>query len=158
MSSPALVPGSGRGFTLVELLIVMSILAILLAVAAPGLRQISSALQLRTVTYDLVADLLLARSEAIKRGAQINVSPAEAGWQAGWSITVNGTNENINQREHPAGALTFTVTSGTLGFDSTGRPSDTSFRFGMANGYQSYRCVTLDTTGRPRSATTACPS
>jgi type IV fimbrial biogenesis protein FimT len=158
MSSPALVPGSGRGFTLVELLIVMSILAILLAVAAPGLRQISSALQLRATGYDLVADLMLARSEAIKRGTQINVSPAEPGWQAGWSITVNGTNESVSVREHPAGALTFSVTTGTLGFDSTGRPSDTSFRFGMANGYQGYRCVTLDTTGRPRSVTTACPS
>lgn len=92
----------GRGFTLVELLVVLGVGSILLAIAVPGYAFIVNANRLAAVTNDLVTALHLARSEAIKRGTRVTVcktsdamavSPAchtTARWEQGWLVFVDG--------------------------------------------------------------------
>lgn len=58
----------GRGFTLVELLIVIAVAAVLLVIAAPGFRDFVLVQRLKAVNAQLVTDLQLARSEAAARG------------------------------------------------------------------------------------------
>jgi type IV fimbrial biogenesis protein FimT len=62
-----------QGLTLVELIITLVVAAILLTLAAPNLSSFLKRDRLATQANDLVADLALARSEAIKRGGVIVV-------------------------------------------------------------------------------------
>jgi len=90
-----------RGFTLVELLVVLAVGAILLAIAIPGYANFMNYNRLVAVTNGLVSSLQLARSEAIKRGTRVTVckssTPMEpvpvcdedASWQQGWLVFVD---------------------------------------------------------------------
>ncbi|WP_382200737.1 GspH/FimT family pseudopilin [Hydrogenophaga defluvii] len=90
-----------RGFTLVELMVTTSIAAVMLAIAAPSLRDFVQRSQLSSAANDLSLALMYARSEAIKRGWPVTVcksanpsasSPAcssAANWQTGWVVFVN---------------------------------------------------------------------
>ncbi|MFQ5936937.1 MAG: Tfp pilus assembly protein FimT/FimU, partial [Acidiferrobacterales bacterium] len=65
--------GGESGFTLVELIVTLVVAAILLTLAAPRMTSFIQRDRLATQANDLVADLALARSEAIKRGATVIV-------------------------------------------------------------------------------------
>jgi type IV fimbrial biogenesis protein FimT len=81
-----------RGFTLVELLIALAVASLLAALVAPSWREQLAAGELRERADALVAAMAQARSEAIKRGARVDLCPsadrstcAPSGeWEAGW--------------------------------------------------------------------------
>jgi type IV fimbrial biogenesis protein FimT len=93
---------NGRGFTLVELLVVLAVGAILLTIAIPGYAFLVNGSRLAAVTNDLVTALHLARSESIKRGVHVTVCKTSnaaavapvcdttANWQQGWLVFVDG--------------------------------------------------------------------
>jgi len=62
-----------RGFTLVELLVVMTIGAILVAAAIPSMQWLITTTRTSNGTNSLVASFELARSEAIRRGTIVSV-------------------------------------------------------------------------------------
>lgn len=62
-----------HGFTLVELLVVMTIGAILVAAAIPSMQWLISTTRTSNGTNSLVASFELARSEAIRRGTIVSV-------------------------------------------------------------------------------------
>lgn len=91
-----------RGFTMPELLISVAVIAILLALALPAFNSLVLDNRITTMTNRFVADLRLARSEALKRGARVIVcrsndvraaSPTCGGdsqtWTQGWLIFAN---------------------------------------------------------------------
>ncbi len=77
---------SAQGFTLWELIIVLSIVAILSAAALPAMREFGVRANVSTTTNDMVASLNLARSEAVKRGRNVSVVSNGGSWTAGWSV------------------------------------------------------------------------
>jgi type IV fimbrial biogenesis protein FimT len=91
-------PGRGcwqaRGFTLVELMVTLLVLAILLGLAVPSFRDASLSSRLTGYANDLVAGVQIARSEAIKRNATVTLCASEdgatcaedVGWEVGWII------------------------------------------------------------------------
>jgi type IV fimbrial biogenesis protein FimT len=82
------------GFTLVELLVVISIAAILASLAVPSLRATMQNNQLDTVSNQLVAALATARSEAVRvPDAQICIfNPLNAAsWASGWTAVTEAT-------------------------------------------------------------------
>lgn len=83
-----------QGFTLIELLISMAIFAVVLASGAPGFDNLIRDNRLGAAANELSFSLTRARSEAIKRGATVRVTAADAGWQAGWAIWVDSDDDN----------------------------------------------------------------
>jgi type IV fimbrial biogenesis protein FimT len=88
-----------HGFTLIEMLITVSIAAILAAIAIPSFSSFINSTRQSSAAMQLVSDLNLARSEAIKRNNRMLVcSRNNAGtdcasstnWQGGWLVCVEG--------------------------------------------------------------------
>lgn len=82
------------GFTLLELLASLGIAATLLLLAVPGYGAWIAEMELRDRVEALVGAMSLARAEAIKRGARVNLCPSGDGvhcadnglWEAGWLV------------------------------------------------------------------------
>lgn len=70
---------SGAGFTLVELMITIAIVAILLTVVAPSLFAFLLSTRLASQAKDIVSDVRLARSEAAARGQWVVMCPSTDG-------------------------------------------------------------------------------
>jgi type IV fimbrial biogenesis protein FimT len=108
-----------RAFTVIELMIALTLVGILLAAVAPNARAFLAAVELRERSEALIRALSVARSEAIKRGTRIDVCPSTdrthcastATWDAGWLMFVNESKSSqpaadtaILNRELPARA------------------------------------------------------
>jgi len=150
---------NARGFTMVELLTVMSILVVILGIMAPSFGEFMAAQQAKALSYDLTGDLMLARNEALKRNASVTVSPPlGVGWEQGWSVvSVSGGVPEFLSTRNPA-AQSVTVTGpATITFDSNGRvPSATGPLGFTISSQSSHRCVQLDPSGRARAVYGAC--
>ena len=77
------------GFTLIELLTTVIIIGVVLAIGVPSYQQFLRKNHTVTNANSLVTALNLARSEAVKRGAQVTIrrnAGATQVWENGWSI------------------------------------------------------------------------
>lgn len=93
------------GFTLIEMIITVSIAVILSSLAAPSLREWVVDGQTRELSSEFHMALTLAQSEAIKRGLQVSIAPqALAGnaWLNGWTVFEDRNSNGIQD----AGELT----------------------------------------------------
>lgn len=97
-TSPRSAVSRSRGFTAVELLITFMILAILLALAAPSFTRLMDRFRVDAGLNDLANAIQLARSEAVRTGADAIVTPLSGctnavGWSCGVRVLadVNGT-------------------------------------------------------------------
>ncbi|HQS02358.1 MAG: hypothetical protein B7Y07_08470 [Halothiobacillus sp. 24-54-40] len=63
-----------QGFTIIELMITLTVAAILLAIAIPSFNYLTVSSKLTTTANDLVTAIGVARSEAIKRNAVVNLN------------------------------------------------------------------------------------
>ena len=88
-----------RGFTVIELMTVVAVLAVLMVVVAPGMQKMLAGQRVRATAFDMVSDLSLARSEAIKRGENVVVAPAASGWLGGWQVRVASTAQVLRQKD-----------------------------------------------------------
>ena len=92
---------ASRGFTLVELLMVLCVAGVLLTFAVPSFSRIMSSSKLTAASNALLSSMYLARSEAIKRNGRValcktvdgNSCTAGGGWEQGW-IVFRDTNNN----------------------------------------------------------------
>jgi type IV fimbrial biogenesis protein FimT len=92
--NPYCLPGAA-GLTLVELMLVLSIVSIILAAGVPGFQNLIQNQRLLTTTNDFFAAINLARAEAIHRGRRVDLVPAEnADWSQGWEVFID---QNSNQ-------------------------------------------------------------
>jgi len=91
-SNPYLV----RGFTLLELLVSISIAAILMTVGVPSFNSFIRDSTLRSETNTLSSSLSLSRSEAIRRGENVNITAISdsTNWSRGWRIWIDSNNNN----------------------------------------------------------------
>jgi type IV fimbrial biogenesis protein FimT len=157
LASPSRSRANARGFTMVELLTVMSILVIILGVMAPSFSEFMAAQQAKGLSYDLTGDLMLARNEALKRNASVTISRGGASWAQGWSVVSVSDGESLSTRNPAAQSVTITGAPATITFDFNGRVSSptASVRITISS-QSSSRCVQLDPSGRARAVHGAC--
>ena len=76
-----------EGFTIIELMVTVALVAILSVIAVPQFRAASNNSALRASTADLITAINLARSEAANLRADVTLSPIAGGdWASGWRI------------------------------------------------------------------------
>lgn len=80
-----------EGFTAIELMVVISIIAVLAALAGPSFSGLIERWRVRSAVEELQSMLYYARAEAIKRGGNVTLEPASGGWTDGWEVK-NGSN------------------------------------------------------------------
>lgn len=144
-------PVKGRGFTTVELMVAVGILAILAAVAAPSLMAMVANQRVKTATFDLYSAMSYARSEAIKRSAVVTITPHTGGFGKGYDLTVGGTVIK-SQMGDPNVAIS-APPSTPLAFDSFGRLTIPAlYQLEVSSGQPGVtpkRCLVISSTGRP---------
>ena len=95
MSGPSIRPLTAArrasGFTVVELVIAVAIVALLAALALPSFREVGVRMAVTDNTNDLVGALNVARSEAVKRGRAAAVIANGGDWNNGWQVIVAKT-------------------------------------------------------------------
>ena len=106
---------SSRGFTLIELMISLAMLAVLLGLAAPSFARMLASNRMATQTNEFTAALNLARLEAVRRAQSVAIRADGGGatFQGGWKVFTDA-NDNGAQ---PG---TITVTDGTVIRESGG--------------------------------------
>lgn len=141
-----------RGFTLIELMVTVSILGVMAALAGPPMASMIAAQRLRGMATDFHQSLLKARSEAIKRNTSVTVNPLDGSWASGWTIVdpANPSGTPLDRRE-ANGAVAVTASLSQIVYRGSGRITATStptFVF-SASATEESRCVTIDPSGRP---------
>lgn len=83
------------GFSLIELMIVVAIIGVTLAIGVPSFNSLTLNSRLNTQANTVLSSMLLARSEAIKRGYNVRVTPVSAcstpctEWGEGWQVVLD---------------------------------------------------------------------
>lgn len=79
-----------RGLTLVELMVGLAIMGILIAGGYATIRNYMPNEDVRLMAHQIQSSLLMARSEAVKRSADVYMIPSSTGYKDGWIISNNG--------------------------------------------------------------------
>lgn len=166
------------GFTLIEVLVVVAVMAIIQSVAAPALSGMANSMHLTSAVNSLFSSLHLARSEAIKRNSRVVVCKSATGdaclttgaWEQGWIVFHDANNnaaldvgEVIFMRQQAmAQALRFkgnVPVANYVSFTPMGRTSYTSGAFQAGTltvcaesaTRVDARQIVISSTGRPRT-------
>jgi len=172
--SDALRRSGARGFTLIELMFTVALAAILTTLAAPSLTKLFKTNRVQTEASSFVGDLILARTEAVKRGQNVSACVSSDGatclttntWQSGWIVFADSaaactgtssTSPAIRVRKAFTGSDTFVaslassscVTFNREGFTSNLGTSTVTFTLHTADNLTTAtRCVAVDLGGR----------
>lgn len=155
------------GFTLVELMVTISVMAILLAIAVPSFINASLNSKLNTIANTFVSSAQLARSEAIKRNTPVTLCASSTGtgcagnWSEGWVVLAGGQAIAVQGTLAQGFVLAGDVTS--IVFQPTGVGADTANLVACRSAPSvgaSRRLITVSITGRADVAkddTASCP-
>ena len=144
-----------NGFTLIELVVTLAVIAILGSVAAPSLAGLIAAQKVRTLASEFHLAMTQTRSEAIKRNVNVTISATGGNWAAGWVILDPENPTDVTKAlytrstRNTSTSVSTTVTQ--LVYAPSGHITATttpSFVFTAANTNE-VRCVSVDPTGRP---------
>lgn len=151
-----------HGFTLVEMLVTLAIFAVLLMIAIPSMRPFLQSQSVKNASMDIVSTVALARSEAIKRNAQVDVKATNAAdWSQGWVVSQNTPAATI-RKQSALNNIVITPSDPSFSFDGNGRMTTTGATFAIApinkTGSQPLcLSVTVGATGRVESTKVTCP-
>ncbi|WP_028444662.1 GspH/FimT family pseudopilin [Chitinimonas koreensis] len=162
------------GFSLIEAMTVIGILAVIYAIAAPAMTAYVSNAQVAGLSAEIVTAMRVARAEAIRSGRDVTFCAADAAsgtnagkcsgasgwaWKNGWLVVDNGG--TVLKKSGPLDGYTFSdptsgasyraLFKGAVGTASGTVPALTVCRKGAA------RTISLTRSGLP-SAASATPS
>lgn len=145
------------GFSLIELMVSISIMAIITAIGVPSFNTMLANNQATTAANRVLLGLQLARSEAVKLSQPVRIEALGEQWNQGWQIrqgdtlirqeSMNSTDLTIDCRGNCA-PLSFSPV-GTLTANAT-------FQVAVSGGSNPLRCITISISGKSQVQGGAC--
>jgi len=159
-----------KGFTLIELMVVLAILAITLAIALPAFSELTLSIKLKSYANDVVAGVYMARGEAIKRNTPVELCTSDNGtscagsgdWEQGWIVLAPNDPNDVVIHHHQRLSSGFKIISNvpTITFQPSGASSTAAemivCRASPEVGGQERR-VRISATGKPKVTTPEPP-
>jgi len=155
------------GFTLIEAMVSVAILAVLAALAAPSFRTITERMKVSTVTDEISAALTLTRGTAIQNNGNVTLrklSNTEAGlsgvcntaenWSCGWRV-FRDANGNGTVDAGDEVLYTFPITTQVTVLRPGENERMTANRWGQVNGINAIRFTVAPTSNTLLAASTA---
>jgi len=169
------------GFTLTELMVTLTIVAILMGIGVPSYKYVTNSDRVSSEINGLLGDLQFARAEAIREGQTVTVCPAAdttysscaasaATWDTGWLVwadlnssgDLDSTGEilRVQQAFKSKDTLASNATVNAITFNregfAAGIGNATAFTLKDSTANEKYtRCLTLQLTGLMATATNA---
>jgi type IV fimbrial biogenesis protein FimT len=154
------------GFTLIELVVTVTLLGVLLMIAIPSFRQLILSQGVKSAAFDVFSALEYARSEAIKRpGETVSLragAASDGAWTTGWRLLNGGG--TILRSWTVAPEITVTDKNGTpltqVTFAKDGHADATPLlEVKSATSFAGVeaRCIKVDLIGRATSKVGSCP-
>lgn len=157
-----------HGFTLIELMITIAVVAVMATLVVPSFRDLIAANRLTTETNDFIAAVNKARSEAIKRSRSVRLTAVSdsSDWGDGWIIWVDNndndsydTGEEVQSWEAVPAQITFNSGNGVSEFIFTpsGRANvDDTLTLCDDRTDETGREISISLVGRPSVANFTC--
>ncbi|MEJ2714675.1 MAG: GspH/FimT family pseudopilin [Acidihalobacter sp.] len=170
-----------QGFTLIELMVVLALVALFALIGIPSYRSVTTRNRMAAEMNALVGDLQYARSEAIKRGHDVDVCATDAQsapdclganatqWSGGWVVYAPAFAGNITHvlrvqaalQGHDTLATNAASNPGVIAFNRNGFAPGVQQTFVLndaAGAAQQRRCAVLSTVGGISIRTAGEPS
>jgi len=155
------VPRRLAGFTLLELIISVTILGIMASLAAPSFKDMMVDQRVKSASFDVTAALILARSEALKQNGSVTLTPSSGSteWANGWTITGPDAATLGTQGAY---ATSITITGPTsIVYNRSGRSASAAtvtlqVASSASGSTVSPRCISVGVTGQPKSVKGSC--
>jgi type IV fimbrial biogenesis protein FimT len=155
-----------RGFTLVEILVVVAILALLSAVGLPAFQNTIDRYRVSVVVDDLSMAITLARAEAIKRSGNVRLErltgtgcptlTSTTVWSCGWQVYWDANNNNAFNSGTDELIREFRITNGVTVNAAAGLGAGlTANRWGQLNGANAAGFNVVPPSGVSSTLTTA---
>jgi type IV fimbrial biogenesis protein FimT len=96
-----------RGFSIIEMMVVITITGILMMIVVPSFQTYLQNLQIRSAAEALVAGLQIAKNEAIRRNVNVQLG---MGTGTTWTITLVSDGSLLQQRDSREGSPNVTST------------------------------------------------
>lgn len=141
-----------RGFTLIELMVVVAVAAIMASLAAPSFRSFIIGQRVKTAANDFAMAATLARSEAIKRNGNVSMTAAASGaggWQSGWTIT--SAAGDVLSRQSAYSDVVFAGPTAAIVYQANGRFAAVPAVTTISGADGSIRCVSFELSGMPKT-------
>lgn len=150
------------GFTLIELMVVITLMAVVLGLGVPSFRSFILGQRAKSAAFAFANAAVQARSEAIKRNAEVALVAAAGGWANGWTVQVVSGAVVLSRQDAYAGVVMASVapkvTPTTVTYQSSGRlgAAVNDVQVNDENGSHA-RCISFDLSGMPKSRMGNCP-
>jgi len=153
-----------RGFSILELVVVLAIIGVFVAIGFPSFTYLSRTTQIKTASSNIYIALLRARSAAVKRNTNVVMTPAVSGqWQKGWTIfDQSNPNPPLATQEELKGVYIVPSITTQIIFSASGRvqggvvPSFSVQQPPEDTRTFTARCITVAPNGTPYVKTQAC--
>ena len=156
-------PGRSRGFTLLEMMVVVALAALMLSLAVPSFRDLIVGQRVKTAAFAFANAALQARSEAIKRNQAVALVPLVAGnWGSGWQIRIVSGAVLLSQQDAFPGVVIASVgpkvTASQVLYEANGRLGAAVDELRVSDEAGGHaRCLSFDLSGLPKSRMGSCP-